>query len=66
MKRAGIVSLVLGILLALVGPLLRDYASRQRVDEAEAFREFAELRQMAVRDLTALPRGVVGVLRRMS
>ncbi len=63
---AGVVSLVLGFLVALVWALLRDYASRQRVEEAEAFREFAELRQMAVRDLTALPRGVMGVLRRMS
>ncbi len=63
---AGVASVAVGLLVALIGALLRDYGSRKSVDEAEAFREFAELRRSALRDLTALPRGVVGVLRRKS
>ena len=59
-----IASLIAGLMLALAGALLRDYASRQRVGEADAFREFSELRRSAIADLTALPRGVAGAMRR--
>jgi uncharacterized protein involved in exopolysaccharide biosynthesis len=41
----------------------RDYVGRQRVEQSDTYREFTQLRRAAVRDVLALPRRVLGIVR---
>ncbi len=61
---AGLLSLIVGVLVGVLMAFLRDYGRRQRVVEADTFREFAELRQATIRDFLLVPRGVARLLRR--
>jgi hypothetical protein len=58
-----VVGMILGGLLGLAHGLTRDYMSSQRRAETVAYAEFASLRAAALRELTALPRGIAAAAR---
>jgi len=58
-----VIGLILGGMLGLVHGLGKDYMNGQRVAESAAYREFASLRATALRELRALPRGIVTAAR---
>jgi hypothetical protein len=59
LSTAGLLGLVAGLIMAAMAAFIREYGQRQRIDDADSFREFADLRRAATDELLAVPRGVM-------